>query len=252
MSSYSPNPFATQPINRSPSIYDRAMSQGQKDTGVQSLSDFYGAPGSAVGTREVGQSAFNPHIKTKKGVDLGNVKDLGSLLGKTGLGKKAIGKLGGASLSKLGFMGKMGSNPTPYGLAGAGAQVLGSLIATKKKKTGGAIGGAGSGAATGAMIGSVIPGIGTAAGAVIGGLFGGVKGWFSGKKKLKEEKAANQAAALEGGPAGKAGKAGSLTGAGMYNMNSRPSDYMSAPPTYGYGNVPTPPPGTTYGGMRTG
>jgi hypothetical protein len=241
------NPFATQPINRSPSIFDRAMSQGQQDTGVQSLSDFYGAPGSAVGTREVGQTAFSPQIGGS-GNKLSQLSSLGSLLGKSGVGKKAIGKLGGKSLSKIGFLAKGSKNPTPYGLAGAGAQLLGGLIATKKKKTGGAIGGAGSGAATGAMIGSVIPGIGTAAGAVIGGLFGGVKGWLGGKKKLKQEKMAKAAAALEGGPAG---KAGSLTGAGMYNMNSRPSDYMSAPPTYGYQNVPTPPPGTTYGGMRT-
>lgn len=103
--------------------------------------------------------------------------------------------LQGLLASKGGILGKIGNakNVTGIGMAGAGASILGNLIAKKKAKTGGAISGAGSGAATGAMIGSIIPGIGTGIGAGLGALVGGFKGWLSGRKKLKEQKAAAMA-----------------------------------------------------------
>lgn len=119
---------------------------------------------------------------------------------------------------KAGLKGAIGSKGNLYG---AGGQVLGGLVAKKKKKTGGAIGGAASGAGTGAMIGSVVPGIGTAAGAVVGGLIGGIKGWFSGKKKLKQEKEAK-------GLTDMAKKKGRPSFEGL----GKPSDYMKAPPVY--------------------
>lgn len=162
------------------------------------------------------------------------------------LAKKLAGKLGTKSLSNVGILGKMGKNPTPYGLAGMGANVLGSLIAKKHAKTGGAIGGAGSGVATGAMLGSVIPGIGTAAGAAIGGLIGGLKGLFGGKKKLKEKKALeakNKTAGLTsiagGQPSWAAGPLGPMS-------SENPYARLQAETEARYRNAPvTPIPGIT-------
>ena len=119
------------------------------------------------------------------------------------LSNKGGGGLAAKLATKGGILGKLGAgakgNPTPWGLGGTAAGILGDLISKKHAKTGGFIGGAGKGAATGAMIGSVIPGIGTAIGGVVGGLIGGLKGFFGGKKKLKEKKEAEAAAKAQAG-----------------------------------------------------
>lgn len=179
-----------------------------------------------------------------------------------GLTKLAGKKIGEASLSKVGLLGKMGKNPTPYGLAGSAAGILGDFIAKKKAKTGGAIGGAGKGVATGAMIGSVIPGLGTAAGAVIGGLIGGIKGFLGGKKKLKEQKAA--AAAQQrgltsiGAPGGQApwnmGQLGPMSGLNPYAQLQAETEgrYRHAPVTPIQGITPAMQPSNPWsndGGM---
>ena len=163
----------------------------------------------SLGDRQIQTNYFGPQAKERQGLSslMGSAGQIGGLLAKTGVGKKALAKTAGGLVGKFaakgGILGKLAAgskgNPTPWGLGGAAAGILGDAISKKHAKTGGFIGGAGKGAALGATIGSVIPGIGTAIGGVAGGLIGGIKGLFSGKKKNKEKKAAEAAAkAAEG------------------------------------------------------
>jgi len=189
----------------------------------------------------------------KSGPGSALLSSLGSKEIGAGLTKVAGKKIGEASLSKIGLLGKMGKNPTPYALGGTAAGILGDLIAKKHAKTGGAIGGAGKGAATGAMLGSVVPGIGTAAGAVIGGLFGGIKGLFGGKKKLKEKKAleAKQKGLTSIGAPGswQMGQLGPMSGLNPYAQLQAETEarYRNAPVTPIPGITPAMQPSNPWG-----
>ena len=154
-------------------------------------------------------SITSPGQPTNTPFNLSSFSQLGS--GGSNASPSIFQRGGGAAwLKDKGIMQKSSLSGKQAGLIGVGGMAgnaLGKVVAKKKAKTGGAISGAASGASTGAMIGSMFGGVGAAPGAVVGGLIGGIKGWFSGKKKLKEERIAKgldpkTGKPLAGGPPG--------------------------------------------------